>query len=485
MPHVDIRKTPSSDGRFHASRGILLTQALRLTVRIVTTAGLARLVSPSDYGVYGMAAFVHGLAYVVQDFGLATFTLRKPELAPTERTALFWLNLGTGAILALVVAALGPIAAAFFREATLAWLLPVLAVTLFLNGLHAQLRAQLGREGRFGELNRIEVLAFVVSSGAALVAAAWGAGFWALAVLPITAELVIATGIWRAQSWRPGAWPRGFSPRAALGFGVGISGHEMLRYLQRNADQFFVGRWFGPGALGLYGRGGQLVVLPGQYVCDPLASWVITTLSRDAHDPATARLFLRRVLNGLTHLVLPLAVVLFCLPAEILRTAFGPAWVGGAGMLRGLSIALVAQPLLVAETWVLLAGGHSRRLVAWSGCTLLAVILACVLSLSSGPVALSAAVSGAMVFSAVGGTAFALAGLPIGARDIFTAVVRPMAGALFAVVATSGVLALIPAAHVFARLATGVACTAAAWALACTWPDFRRDLTQHFLRNRA
>ena len=482
MAHVATRDQPPPDTRFHATRGILLTQVLRLTVRVGTAAGLARLVSPAHYGIFGMAALVHGLAYGVQDLGLASGTLRKAASGGDERTALFWLNAGTGVLLAVIVAALGPAAAAFYGEPLLRQLLPALAVTFVVNGLHAQLRAQLAREGRFAELNRIEIAAFVLSSGAALLAARLGAGCWALATLPLTAEVVIAAGVWRTQAWRPGRWPAGFSPRAALALGTAISGHEVLRYLQRNTDQFFIGRWFGSSPLGFYGRGIQLVLLPGQYLTDPLAAWVISSLGQSQDAPGAARAFWCRVVNGLAHLTLPLAVVLFCMPREVLRIAFGPDWTPGTAMLRGISISLLAQPVLAAETWLLIATGHARRLLAWSAVTLALVIAACLLARPAGPATLGGAISGVLLLAAFAGALFILRGLPAGPRDLIAAMARPLLITFIAVAAVLGTLTLVPASGSLVRLILGAAVTAGCWAAACAAPGVRSELTGHFLR---
>ena len=484
MAHVETPDQPPLDTRFQATRGILLTQVLRLMVRVVTAAGLARLISPASYGIYGMAALVHGLAYVVQDFGLASVTLRKATIGGDERTALFWLNAGTGVLLAVIVAALGPVAAVFYGESLLRRLLPALAVTFVVNGLHAQLRAQLARERRFGELNRIEIAAFMLSSAAALLAASLGAGCWALVTLPVTAEVVIAVGVWRAQAWRPGRWPARFSPRTSLALGAAISGHEVLRYLQRNTDQFCIGRWFGPSPLGLYGRGAQLVLLPGQYLTDPLAAWVISSLGQ-AHDaPSAVRTFWCRVVNGLAHLILPMAVVLFCLPWEVLRIAFGPDWTPGAAMLRGISISLLAQPVLAAETWLLIATGHARRLLAWSAVTLVLVAAACLLARPAGPAVLGGAISGVLLLAAFVGAMFILRGLPAGPRDLAAAVARPLLISLVAVTAVLGAFRFVPASGSLVRLILGAAITAGCWAGACAMPGVRAELTGHFLRSR-
>ncbi len=68
MPQTDARLETSLTAAARSSRSIFGTQVLRLAVRIFGTVTLARLISPQNYGIFGMAATVHGFAYVFQDF---------------------------------------------------------------------------------------------------------------------------------------------------------------------------------------------------------------------------------------------------------------------------------------------------------------------------------------------------------------------------------------------------------------------------------
>src|ERR1019366_33537 len=103
-----------------------------------------------------------------------------------DRSALFWLNVVFGGALSAAVAAVSFAAAAFFRESVLRALLPVMGITFLINGLHTQLRAQLARDHRFTDLNRIEVAAFTTGTAAGIFAAWFGAGVWSLATLMVT-----------------------------------------------------------------------------------------------------------------------------------------------------------------------------------------------------------------------------------------------------------------------------------------------------------
>ena len=179
-----------------------------------------------------------------------------------------------------------------------------------------------------------------------------------------------------------------------------------------------------------------------------------------------------------------MAVVLFCLPWEVLRIAFGPDWTPGAAMLRGISISLLAQPVLAAETWLLIATGHARRLMAWSAVTLVLVIAACLLARAAGPAILGGAISGVLLLAAFVGAMFILRGLPAGPRDLAAAIARPLLISLVAVAAVLGALTFVSASGSLVRLILGAAITAGCWAGACAMPGVRAELTGHFLRSR-
>lgn len=464
-----------------AGRGIVGTQALRLAVRIGTTVALARMVAPADYGVFGMAALLHGLVYMMQDLGLSMLTLRTAQLGDSERNTLFWLNAATGLAIALLVTGTAPLVGSFFGDGRLVAIVPVLASTFLLHGLHTQLRAQLAREQRFAEVNRVEIASFVLSSAAAVIVAALGGGYWALATLPVTAEALLLAGIWRAQRWRPARPALDVAGVAArLRSALPLSSTDVLRYAQRNIDALFVGRWFGADALGYYGRGGQLVALPLQYIVDPLGPWAVTTLSRPETPPEGKRLFWRGLLNGLAHLAFPLAVMCWCFPSEILHVAFGFRWTPGADMLRNLAPALVAHPVLACATWLLIAAARPRRLVLWSIANAALVSLACVAFGRQGPEALALAASAAFL-GAAAGAVLACHGLA-SIADFAGALFRPLALALVAAVAAGALVAASSAIHPLERLGLGGAAVAACWLGGAAVSGVRRELGGHFLR---
>src|SRR5882762_1587034 len=89
---------------------------------------LARLLAPKDFGLYAMVTTVMGFLWMFQDAGLSTATVQRQEITQAQVSNLFWVNVGLGGVTTLVVAALAPVVAWFYREPRL------VGVTLVLSG---------------------------------------------------------------------------------------------------------------------------------------------------------------------------------------------------------------------------------------------------------------------------------------------------------------------------------------------------------------
>src|SRR6266576_5835678 len=77
---------------------------------------LARLLVPQDFGLVAMVTTVMGFLRIFQDAGLSTATVQRQQITHAQVSNLFWVNIGVGGVTTLLVAALSPVVAWFFRE---------------------------------------------------------------------------------------------------------------------------------------------------------------------------------------------------------------------------------------------------------------------------------------------------------------------------------------------------------------------------------
>src|SRR5262245_15436776 len=262
--YFDVRHL-RADLRGRAVRGGVVTlasQAGRMALQLLCTAALARLLAPQEFGFFAMATAFTGFISLFREMGLSAATVQRREITHGQITVLFWIHLSMGLLISVIMFLLAQPIAWFYHNPALANLVRVLSLGPTVGGLAVQHNALLQRQMKFDTRATIN-LGSTLSAALVGTALAWGGmGYWALAAMSLTEESVSTAASWWACRWRPGLPRRGASVREILAFGGHLAGFNVINYLARNLDNVLVGRFAGAGALGLYSRAYQLLMMP-------------------------------------------------------------------------------------------------------------------------------------------------------------------------------------------------------------------------------
>lgn len=413
------RSPALAEPRFEAGAGrmIFLAQCLRVGVRLGSAALLARLLTPTDYGLFGMAAAVFGVLYMSRDFGIV-ISLQHAELTPQRFNAACRIGFFGGLALAAVGALLALPTGWFFSEhERVPGVLAALSTAFIFAGLAAPALGVLYHEGKGGTVAMLEAAAMAFASLGGVVAAWLGSGVWALVVMSVVTEAMVCALAWRWCAWRPTGDIAGTNWRSLATLGSQLSGHNIATYLTRTLDQITIGRSENAYALGLYGRGAQITALPTQYGVAPFTSYIVAGLGRRRNSPVEYTEFFRRCLNGLLHVAFASAAVCVTFPELLVRGLFGPQWIAAAPVVRWLGVALAVQPWLSAPFWLLGAQAQGRRLLLWSlvGAGLMAT--GCALAAGAGMEAVAIAAAATAVLHAASGPVFCASRTGVTLRD--------------------------------------------------------------------
>ena len=94
----------------------LVAQGLKFGVQMGSVMILARLLSPEDFGLQGMVVTMMGIIGLFKDGGLSIATVQRDVITHEQTSTLFWINVGLGAVLTLITAAMAPALVAFYNE---------------------------------------------------------------------------------------------------------------------------------------------------------------------------------------------------------------------------------------------------------------------------------------------------------------------------------------------------------------------------------
>lgn len=331
----------------------------------ILSAVLARLLTPKDFGLIAISTVFTGFASLFVEMGFGAALVQARSLQETHRSSVFWLNLCAGLLLAGLTIALAPTAATFFDEPRLGGVLSVLSLTFVIGSLSMVQRAVLSRLMRFRLLATIDVIGVWVSGGFALAAALAGFGVWSLVIQSITSVTCAALLLWVYGQWKPTVHFRLESVKELLSFSSNLLGFSVLNYWVRNLDNLLIGKFFGPGPLGLYSRAYSLMLLPTSQIANVLGSVMFPALSRIQDDTARVKRAYLRSISLIAFITFPLLLGLAAAAENFVRTIYGEQWLQVAGLLQILCVVGALQSVGSTVGWLYRSQGRTDALLRW------------------------------------------------------------------------------------------------------------------------
>jgi PST family polysaccharide transporter len=353
-------------GRSARGGAVTMTaQGLRFVFSTVATILLARLLTPQDYGLIGMAAVVTGFVAMFKDMGLSSATIQREEITTEQISTLFWINLGLSILVAMITAAIAPAVAWFYGDSRLTLITIGLAVGFVFGGLTIQHAALLKRQMRFTALATIDVIALLLGLVAAIIVAWNGGRYWALVANQLVGGMSYAICIWFASGWRPGRPVRDSGVRSMLGFGSNLTGFLVVNYFARNLDNMLIGRFWGSRSLGLYSKAYQLLLFPIDQINTPIAAVAVPALSRLNDSPERYRQAYLRILQKVAIVTMPGMAFLIVCSDWIVRLALGPQWTEAGRIFALLGIVGLVQPIANTTGWLFISQGRTHHMFQW------------------------------------------------------------------------------------------------------------------------
>jgi len=343
----------------------MLGHGATFALRTGSTIVLARLLTPQDYGLIAMVTAITSFVMMLKDMGLSAATIQKAEINHSQVSTLFWLNVAAGFGLSVITAALAPAMAWFYGDQRLIWITLALSGVFLFTGLSVQHQALLRRQMRFATLVIVGIASLIIGIATAILAARFGAGYWALVLMQLVTPVSGAVGLWLACKWRPG-WPvRKSGVRSMVHFGLNITGFNIVNYFSRNLDNVLIGRFYGSGVLGLYSRAYQILLWPIDYIRVPLSLVAMPAMSHLQNDPVRFRTYYTKLISMLAFVSMPLMIFLAVCSDNTVRILLGEKWMSASILFKIMAITGFIQTVGTTTGIVQVSYGQTGRYLKW------------------------------------------------------------------------------------------------------------------------
>lgn len=350
-------------------RGIAWTGGLRWATQALTwgiTIALARILSPTDYGLFGLAMMYVGFVQLVNEFGLGAAIVRQRTSTPDQIAALGGVSIALGLSLWALSALLTPLLAGFFRAPALQWPLAALSGVFLTTAIKVVPKSLLARDLQFKRVAAIDATEAITASLCILGLALLGLRHWALVLGTLFGALISAGFAVLSRPHRLG-WPRHFSEiRHAVAFGSHIMVSRLAWYAYSNADNAMVGRRLGGALLGNYVYAWTLATIPVDRVGALVGQVTPSIFSAVQHDLAGVRRYLLRITEGLALITFPIAFGLASVADLFVVGILGPKWWAASAPLAILAFYGGFRAVTTPYPHVLQALGQSAQAMRYS-----------------------------------------------------------------------------------------------------------------------
>ena len=347
---------------------------------MLTTLLVARLLSPSDYGLMALATVWTGAIGLMAELGLGPAIVQFRDVDERELNTFFWMTLSAtvGAYAMLYAAA--PMIAGWFESPRLTEVLRVIALGLPLMGLRQVPDALLRKRVELNRIAQSEIIA-TLSALPLTFALAWaGAGVWALVCGMLWQSMMNNVVLYWFVRWRPGLSVGSHRLAEILRFSLSSVGARVSWSVYEQVDVLVLGRFTNDHTLGFYSMARQLASMPVtkiSVVVNQLASPVMAALQLDDERLRASFFRMVRLVGCVT---VPLCLLLALEADDLVAIALGPKWIpmvpllqilAAAGLLRWLEVLL--PPVLFARYragflfWWTMAVLGGMPFVFWAG----------------------------------------------------------------------------------------------------------------------
>lgn len=325
---------------FSAVRWTTFSMLSKAVLMLLQMAVLARLLTPSDFGLMALVAAVIAFAQIFSDMGISNAIIHHQKISQESLSSLYWLNVVASVVLMLLLMLLSPFVAEWYHEPRMQLILMLVSTSFLIAAVGQQLRVMAEKNLHFRKLAIIELVAaligFIVSVSVAFV----GGGVLALVSGMLTNVFVATSLYWwvLAEGWLP-MWRLRISEiREFIGFGAYMVGFSLTNTVNLQADVLIGGRVLGTNSLGAYSLPKDLSLRLAMII-NPIVTRVgLPVMAKAQEDKVQLKAIYLKTLLMTASVNFPLYLMIAVFAPEIVAIMFGPQWQESVPLLRILAI---------------------------------------------------------------------------------------------------------------------------------------------------
>jgi O-antigen/teichoic acid export membrane protein len=331
---------------------------------LISTAILARALTPADFGLVAMALAIVAVIEVFSAFGFDWAVVRQPAATREHYDSAWTLRLivSFGVVLALIAVAYPT--ATFYRHPELVGIILVMAVSTLVGALEniwvVEYRRNFRFDREFGLRTAGKLAGFCVAVTVALV----NHSYWALVLGTLASRVATTIASYLMHPGRPSFCLS--RRRDLMSYSVWLMVGNVADLVRARFGEAFIGRVFGARSLGLYSVSAELANLATSEFAAPVNRVVFSRYAQIEGDTAALRRGFVRVSALIWAIGMPATIGIAAIAPQLVLLLLGDQWTQAAPLIQILTASGAVAVIGGNSAYVFWAMGKSRFVTAMS-----------------------------------------------------------------------------------------------------------------------
>ncbi|ELY3545204.1 MOP flippase family protein [Cronobacter turicensis] len=317
-----------------------ISTVIIISLGLVQMTILARLMDGHQFGLLTISLVIIALADTLSDFGIANSIIQRKTISNLELTTLYWLNVGLGIVVCVVVFLLSDLIAGVLHNPDLAPLIRTLAFAFVVIPHGQQFRALMQKELEFNKIGAIETFSVLAGFTFTVISAQ----YWPVAMTAILGYLVNTAvrttlfGFFGRKIYRPGLHFSLASVSSNLKFGAWLTADSLVNYANTNLSTLVLARILGAAVAGGYNLAYNVAVVPPMKLNPIITRVLFPAFAKIQDDIDKLRVNFYKLLSVVGIINFPALLGLMVVSNNFVPLVFGEKWVGIVPILQLLCV---------------------------------------------------------------------------------------------------------------------------------------------------
>jgi O-antigen/teichoic acid export membrane protein len=322
---------------------------------------LARLLSPSDYGMVGMLTVFSLIASSLQEGGFITALTNRKNVTHSDYNSVFWFNTCCSVTIYLLLFMAAPLIADFYSTPELVPLSRFTFLSFVISSTNIVPRTILFKNLRTKETSIVTVCSLLLSGIAGVTLAYNGFAYWGIAIQNMVYVSSVTALSYHLSGWHPTIGFDSRPIREMFGFSSRIIITSIFTILNNNLFSVLLGRFYSEQEVGNFTQANKWNTMGHSLIGGMVASIAQPVLTTVVDDRQRQLNVFRKLLRFTAFVSFPAMFGLSIVAREFIVIAITDKWLASAEILQMLCVWGAFVPITTLFTNLLLSRGRSGQ----------------------------------------------------------------------------------------------------------------------------